>query len=62
MNESIAVPEKTSLTQTEEGVYRVCLTDGICLEFPDLWEAEEHIRNLETSYLIQKNRNPSRSW
>ena len=44
---------KTTLSQTERGSYLVCLTRGTCTEFTDLWEAEEHIRNLEKAHLTQ---------
>ena len=44
---------KTTLSQTEHGSYLVCLTRGTCTEFTDLWEAEEHIRNLEKAHLTR---------
>ena len=43
----------TTLRQTEHGSYLVCLTHGTCTEFADLWEAEEHIRNLEKAHLTR---------
>ena len=46
----------------EDGRYLVCVSSGTCSEFDDLWEAEEHLRNLERSGLPTKRWSDSPSW
>ena len=46
----------------EDGRYLVCVSSGTCSEFDDLWEAEEHLRNLERAGLPTKRWSDSPSW
>ena len=55
-------PSSPKIHQAENGCYLVCLSDGICTEFPDRWEAEEHIRNLEKAGLPTKRWSHHPSW
>lgn len=55
-------PFVTEILKSENGCYLVCVSDGICTEFPDRWEAEEHIRNLEKAGLPTKRWTHHPSW
>ena len=46
----------------EDGRYLVCVSSGTCTEFADLWEAEEHLRNLERAGLPNRRWSDSPSW
>ena len=46
----------------DDGRYLVCVSSGICSEFEDLWEAEEHLRILERAGLPNKRWSDSPSW
>ena len=46
----------------KDGRYLVCVSSGTCSEFDDLWEAEEHLRNLERAGLPNKRWSDSPSW
>lgn len=46
----------------EDGRFLVCISSGTCSEFDDLWEAEEHLRNLERAGLPNKRWTESPSW
>ena len=57
-----STPRETVIQKTEDGCYLVCVSDGICTEFRDLWEAEEHTRNLEKAGLPTKRWTQNPSW
>ena len=46
----------------DDGRYLVCVSSGTCSEFADLWEAEEHLRNLERAGLPNKRWSDTPSW
>ena len=50
------------IVTTEDGRYLVCVSSGTCSEFEDLWEAEEHLRNLERAGLPNNRWSDSPSW
>ena len=53
---------RPEIHKTDTGCYLVCVSDGICTEFHDQWEAEEHIRNLEKAGLPTKRWTHHPSW
>ena len=51
-----------AIVTMEDGRFLVCISSGTCSEFDDLWEAEEHLRNLERAGLPNKRWTESPSW
>jgi hypothetical protein len=51
-----------AIVTMEDGRFLVCISSGTCSEFDDLWEAEEHLRNLERAGLPNKRWTVSPSW
>ena len=48
MIEEIKLPcGEVPIQQTQDGKFLICLSEGVCLEFLGLWEAQDHLRGLE---------------
>ena len=45
---------ETVIQKTLDGKFLVCLSEGVCLEYPCLWDAQDHLRNLELCGLMTK--------
>ena len=55
MIEEIQLPcNETVIKKTLDGKFLVCLSEGVCLEYPCLWDAQDHLRNLELCGLKTK--------
>ena len=55
MIEEIKLPcGEVPIQQTQDGKFLICLSEGVCLEFLGLWEAQDHLRGLELCGLTTK--------
>ena len=63
MIEEIKLPcREVPIQQTQDGKFLICLSEGVCLEFLGLWEAQDHLRSLEHCGLTTKRWTTERSW
>ena len=53
---------ETVIQKTLDGKFLVCLSEGVCLEYPCLWDAQDHLRNLELCGLMTKRWKMEPSW
>ena len=53
---------ETVIQKTLDGKFLVCLSEGVCLEYPCLWDAQDHLRNLELFGLMTKRWKMEPSW
>ena len=54
--------DETVIQKTLDGKFLVCLSEGVCLEYPCLWDAQDHLRNLELCGLMTKRWKMEPSW
>jgi hypothetical protein len=45
-----------------DGQFLVCISEGVCLEYPCLWDAQDHLRNFELFGLMTKRWEIEPSW
>ena len=63
MIEEIKLPcGEVPIQQTQDGKFLVCFSEGVCLEFLGLWEAQDHLRSLELCGLTTKRWTTEPSW
>ena len=63
MIEEIKLPcGEAPIQQTQDGKFLICLSEGVCLEFLGLWEAQDHLRSLELCGLTTKRWTTEPSW
>ena len=53
---------ETVIQKNLDGKFLACLTECVCLKYPCLWDAQDHLRNLELYGLATKRLKMEPSW
>ena len=56
------VIKTTVIKTTVDGQFLVCISEGVCLDYPCLWDAQDHLRNFELYGLMTKRWEIETSW
>ena len=56
------VIKKTVIKTTVDGQFLVCISESVCLDYPCLWDAQDHLRNFELYGLMTKRWEIEPSW